>query len=454
MKVLSSKYRCALLIAVCLIACLPSVHAQPPAQYEEYMQATVNLGRFNGYVLVARDGKPVFSQGYGMANFEDDVANSSKTKFRIASVTKTFTAVAIMMLQERGKLSASEPVCKYLRNCAERWKPLTIRHLLSHTSGIPDYIASPDFMRTISMATTPDAIINSVRSGPLQFEPGSGFAYSNSNYIVLGRIIEIVAKQPYAAFIKSNILAPLGMKDTGYDDNSTLLKHRAIGYLGQPGSMISARYMDMSNAYAAGGLYSTAEDLLRWDQALLTERILKKSSIDEIFTPGKGGVGYGWFVNRQTGGLVQMQSGLNSGFASAIYRYPEEKVSIILLSNLEDSAAHLGRIGHDLAAITFGEKYELPRANVEIKVDAKAIEKYVGQYEFGPGRIINISRQEDRLFSQRGNEPAFEMFAESDTKYFFKGADVRFEFQLDAAGKVTGVILRANGQDMPGKKIK
>lgn len=455
MRFLSSGYSCVLSMVIIMLAGTSPMSGQANQQpYAEYMTAATQLGWFNGYVVVARDGEPIFSQGYGRANFEDDVANTSRTKYRLASITKTFTAVAIMMLQEKGSLAVSDPVCKYLAECPAAWKPVTIRHVLGHTAGIADYAAAPDFMSRIGLPTAPDALMATVRPLPLQFGPGSNFAYSNTNYIILGRIIEKVSGQSYAAFIKNKILDPLGLADTGYEDGSTLIKHRAAGYRHGPETMTPARYMDMSNAYAAGGLYSTPEDLVRWDQALATEKILSKRSLDEIFTPGKGNAGFGWFVDRDGGRPRQMQSGLNSGFASAMYRFPDERVAIILLSNVEDTATHLGRIGHDLAAITFGEKYEVPKANVEIKVDADKLRKLVGQYDFGPGRIITVSLQNGGLFSQRANEPAFEMFAESETRFFLKVADVRFEFQTGEAGAVLGVMVRANGRAMPGRKVR
>jgi len=145
---------------------------------------------------------------------------------------------------------------------------------------------------------------------------------------------------------------------------------------------------------------------------------------------------------------------LNSGFASAVYRYPNERLSIILMSNVENSAPHLARIAHDLAAISFGEKYEFPQTRVETKIDPTRIDRFLGQYEFGPGRMITVTREGDKLFAQRGSEPAFEMFAESDTKYFLKIGDVRFEFVIESSGAVSGLVLRANGQEMQGKKVK
>lgn len=455
MKVLKCKYRCVCALVMFLLLSNSNAGAQAiEPRFDEYMNRTVKLGRFNGYLLVARDGKTIFGKGYGMANFEEDIPNTPQTKFRLASITKSFTAMAVMILQERGKLSLPDSICKYVSDCPEAWQPVTVRQLLNHTSGIPDYVSAPDFMRTISLRLTSDDLIANFKNKPLQFASGANFSYSNSNYILLGRIIEKVSGQPFAVFLQENIFAPLKMENSGYDDNSTLLKHRAIGYIKQPDRIINARYMDMTNAYAAGGLYSTAEDLLLWNQALDAGKLVSKKSSEEIFTPGKGGVGYGWFINRDSNRLLITQGGLNSGFAASILRYPKERVCIILLNNFENAAPYLARIGHDLTAILFAEKYELPSEAIAVKVDAKIYDAYVGEYDFGQNRIITITKEGDKLFAQRGGAPRSEMFSESETRFFLKVADVSFVFDKDSAGKVIGLTLYANGQEMKGNKVK
>ena len=455
MKSLKSKYQCVFtLVMFCLFPIAEQSAQALDPRFDEYMNAAVKLGRFNGYVLVAKDGKVIFGKGYGMANYEEDIPNTPQTKFRLASITKSFTAMAVMMLQEKDKLSLQDSICKHLNDCPETWKSITIRHLLNHTSGIPDYVSLPDFMRTVSLRLTNDELIASFKNKPLLFAPDERFAYSNSNYILLGRIIENLSGQPYGVFIKENIFTPLRMMNSGYDDNSTLLKHRAIGYIKQPDKLINARYMDMTNAHSAGALYSTAEDLLLWDQALNTEKLVSKKSLDEIFTPGKGGVGYGWFINRDFNRLLVTQSGLNSGFAAQIFRYPEEKACIILLNNFENAAPHLARIGRDLTAILFGEKYELPRERVAVKVDPKTYDAYVGEYEYGPNRVVIITKEGDKLFAQRRGAPRAEIFPESETKFFLIIADAQLVFLKDGAGKVSGIILYANGQEMKGNKVK
>ena len=190
---------------------------------DEYMNASVKVNHFTGTILVARDGQPIISKGYGMADYELNVPNSPQTVFRLGSVTKQFTAMAIMMLQERGKLSVSDPICKYLEKCPAAWQPVTIRNLLTHTSGIPNYTDSPDFFEKVATAGyTSASLVDLFRDKPLDFAPSEKYKYSNSGYHLLGLIIEKTSAISYAQFLHENIFKPLGMKSTGYDDSRAL----------------------------------------------------------------------------------------------------------------------------------------------------------------------------------------------------------------------------------------
>ena len=233
------------------------------------MAARVKRDHFSGSILIARDGKVLFSQGYGMANLEHDVPNTPQTKFRLGSITKQFTAMAIMILQERGKLNVQDKVKKYLPDAPKAWDEITIHHLLTHTSGIPNYTAFPEFLKTLPVRVTLKELIAKFKDKPLDFKPGEKFRYSNSGYVVLGQIIETASGQNYPTFMKEAIFDPLEMNDTGYDNATAIIKHRASGYTRRLGIVLTnCDYVDMSIPHAAGALYSTVEDLLKWDQAL------------------------------------------------------------------------------------------------------------------------------------------------------------------------------------------
>jgi CubicO group peptidase (beta-lactamase class C family) len=446
-------------LALCLLF-VAQVSAQtaasPPAQeiagkVEEYINAAMRVNRFSGAVLLARDGKPIVSRGYGMANIEHGVANTSQTVFRLGSVTKQFTGMAIVLLQERGKLSVNDPICKYLSDCPQAWQPITIKNLLTHTAGIPNYTEFPDFMKTAAAETTAAELTNRFRDKPLQFALGEKYAYSNSGYYLLGTIIERASGKSYADFLQENIFTPLGMKHSGYDNPVRIIKNRAAGYARTSDGFINAAPISMSTAYAAGALYSTVEDLLLWDQALYTEKLVSRKSLDEAFTPFKSNYGYGWSIGKRYDRQVIAHGGGIFGFSSYIARYPADRLTVIVLSNVEGAPS--GEIANNLAAIVFGAKYEIPAERKEIQVAAKTLEKYVGQYQLTPQLVLNVSLENGKLLAQVSTQPKLELFAESETVFFFKTVNAQVTFVVNAQGEVTGLVFRQGGADIPAKKI-
>ena len=322
------------------------------AKLAEFMEARATKGGFSGTVLVARGDELLLRQGYGMANLEHDVPNRPETKFRIASLTKQFTAAAILLLQEQGKLDVRAPIKTYLSDCPKAWDEITVHNLLTHTSGMPTLMGSPDFLMMMRTPATPDALIARFKDRPLEFKPGERFSYSNTGYAVLGRIIEKLSGKTYAEFIRDQIFTPLAMNDSGYDDLARLVKHRASGYTRMPMGTRNAPYLDMTNPFAAGGLYSTVDDLLKWDRALASNRLLSKTSQDAMFTPFLQEYGYGWRIARVFDRPMVAHSGGINGFTTNIRRFPADNVCIIVLSNVEKAPAV--QLGNDLAAIVFG----------------------------------------------------------------------------------------------------
>ena len=250
----------------------------------EYMDSLVKAGWFNGTILIARDGKVFVSQGYGMANFELEVPNTPQTKFRLGSITKPFTAMAIMLLQERGKLSVQDSICKYVADCPAAWQSITIHHLLSHTSGLAKHDKAGDYLKTAMMPMTVAQLIDSFKNKPADFKPGEKYDYNNNGYILLGHVIEKVSGGSYEAFLRENIFAPLKMTDTGYDNHLPIIKNRAAGYMSEGGKLFNAVYVDQSQPFAAGALYGTTGDLLRLDQALSDGKFLTQKTLDTMFT--------------------------------------------------------------------------------------------------------------------------------------------------------------------------
>ncbi len=426
---------------------------QITAKADEYMNAAVKVDGFSGSVLVARDGKPIFNKGYGMANIELNVPNSPQTVYRLGSVTKQFTGMAITMLQERGKLSINDPLCKYVAACPDAWKPITIKNLLTHTSGIPNYTEFPDFAKTTILPISTTEMTDLLKSKPLDFTPNEKFSYSNSGFYMLGVIIEKVSGKTYADFLQENIFTPLKMKDTGYDNPLQIIKNRAAGYARTGGKILNASYMDMSVPYAAGSLYSTTGDLLLWDQALYTEKLVSQKSLDEIFTPYKSGYGYGWGIGKRFEHRSISHGGGIYGFATDISRFPDDKITAIVLTNIQGSPA--GKVSNDLAAIVFGAKYEVPQERKEIAVTAKLLEEYVGEYKIEqPSITLSITLENGKLLGQVNGQSKFALSPESETKFFSKDVNATITFSKDAGGQVAGLTLNQGGAGFPAKKIK
>jgi CubicO group peptidase (beta-lactamase class C family) len=312
---------------------------------DSYLNDLVSKGEFQGTVLLARDGRVLLSKGYGMADLENDVPNNRRTKFRIASLTKQFTAAGIMLLQQEGKLDVRDSVCKFIEECPDAWQPITLHHLLTHTSGLPENFSIQDLMSLALSRTPMREGLDMLKTQPLQSAPGETYRYSNVGYNMLGYIIEQVSGKQYEEYLREKIWTPLGMDDTGQDHEGLLIKRRATGYF-SPTS--KAQYLPIDLAAYAGGLYSTVEDLYKWDQALYTERLLPKSVLDVMFTPHQGDYGYGWTINQGEWGTVIAHGGRVPGFASNISRYPDRKATVIVLGNLE--APSLGQIVVDLTA--------------------------------------------------------------------------------------------------------
>jgi len=302
-----------------------------------------NYPLFSGAILVSQDGEILLSSGYRYANWELNVPNTSSTKFRLASLTQPFTALAIMMLQEQGLLEVNNSICDFIANCPANWQPITVHHLLTHTSGIPDYTAFPNAIHEAASSRTVTQLIDSFQDAPLEFEPGSQFSFSNSGYVLLGAIIESVSGLSYEDFVLNNIFSPLSMQDSGYDDTSQILKGRANGYTIDGRTLENGAYIAPSNLYSTAGLYSTIEDFDRWEQALSSGQLVSQKSLDQMLTPyvlaPKYGAeyGYGWVISLSQEHRVIWNVGSLPGFYNYFAHFPDDGVNIIVLSNLDTS---------------------------------------------------------------------------------------------------------------------
>jgi CubicO group peptidase (beta-lactamase class C family) len=355
-----------------------SDHLQTQTGAGQQMEQFVSSRDFSGVVLVARKGQVLFQKAYGLANREHGVANKLDTKFRLGSVTKQFTAMAIMILSERGKLNVTDPICKYIENCPTAWSAITVHHLLTHTSGIPDFTDFPDNDHYEHLPMTPLETMARFRDKPLEFVPGERFNYDNSGYLLLGHIVERTSGEKYEDFLRKNIYEPLGMLHSGYDHPRIVLKDRASGYATRGVEIFNADYIEMDQPLGGGSMYSTVGDLLRWDQALYTEKLVSRKSLQQIFTPNetvysatrpldrgwysRHKYGYGWDIaQRWFGRRLYSHAGGINGFQSMIMRYPEDRTLVVVLTNMESPEVQDGDlmeertiIANGLSAISFG----------------------------------------------------------------------------------------------------
>ena len=420
-------------------------------RFDDIARARADAGQFMGNVLIAKGDKAIFEKSYGLANMEWNVPNTVDGKFRIGSVTKQFTAACILLLEERAKLKTDDAVSKYVPNAPAAWAKISIYDLLTHTSGIPNFTSFPEYQRFQAEPTTPEKLLAFFRDKPLEFEPGSKWNYSNSGYEVLGYIIEKVTGQSYQQFLQENIFKPLEMKDSGYDSNSRVIPHHAYGYTPGPQGITDAGYVDMTVPYAAGGLYSTTGDLLKWQNGLYGGRVLTPASLEKMTRPFRNDYGCGLFISTVNGHKRMEHGGGIQGFNSELVYWPDEKMTIVVLANLNGNGP--SSIAQDLAATVHGEKITLPGERKEITLTPEQLQQFVGRYSLTPTIHADITLEGDQLYTQLTGQPRFPLFAESPTSFFLKVVDAQVTFHKDASGKVTELTIHQGGRDTVAKKI-
>lgn len=312
------------------------------SRIDRIMQTHYAAGDFSGTVLVARSGAVLYQHAFGPANREWDVPNDLETRFEIGSMTKQFTALLVLQLVNEGKLRLDGHISDYLPYYRKDiGSGITLSELLSHTSGVPNFIGLPGFLEGPASRTHYSAkdFVEKYCSGDLEFEPGTKFHYSNSGYFILGAILETVSGKSYEELLRERIFEALGMKNSGYAHSETIIPHRASGYERSPAGFHNARYYDMSIPFAAGALYSTVGDLFLWDQALYGEQLLPARFRDLLFKPNLQNYGYGWGIlvpeasSPYAGEPIPMHGGAIFGFQSVIQRIVTHKETIILLDN-------------------------------------------------------------------------------------------------------------------------
>jgi D-alanyl-D-alanine carboxypeptidase len=526
------------------------------AKIDALMSETYKPGEPGAAIIVRKDGRTILRKGYGLADLELGVPIAPDMVFRLGSITKQFTAVSILMLAQDGKLGLQDEITKFLPDYPAQGRTITVEHLLTHTSGIQSYTDLPEWLPLWRKDMALAELIGLFKDKPMQFEPGTRWAYNNSGYILLGAIIEKVSGRTYEQFLNERIFKPLGLGGSGYDSTERIIPRRVPGYQKGRDGFVNAPYLSMTQPYAAGSLFSTVDDLAVWSDAVFSGKLVGKEWLAKAFTPytlagGEStGYGYGWFIGDFAGHRSIEHGGGINGFTSYEMTFPEDRIFIAILTNSAiagrepepravraawlalglteperkavtlaakdlDAVAgvyadvrkqeyHISREGGKLyAQRQGGAKNELfaaaatdfflkdnparflfikdaggrvtglriqarigpaqifartdkplPAPRREAKVDPALYDRLAGDYELAPDFTITILRRGDRLISQATGQPEVELFPESETRFFLKVVDAQVDFVMDAAGRVTGLVLHQGGQDLPAKKVR
>ncbi|MCW3081779.1 serine hydrolase [Segetibacter sp.] len=419
---------------------------------DSYMQALTKYAGFNGAVLVAKDGNILLEKGYGLRNAQAGITHDENSVFQIGSVTKQFTATIIQQLELEGKLSLKDTLSKFFPQY-QYANRITIENLLNHVSGIYNYTQNVDFMQnhaTESLGQT--SFWSMIKDKPLSFEPGSKFNYSNSGYLILGYLIEKVTGQPYESVVRKYLFEPAGMSHSGFDFTHLASPVKSVGYLALSEQVKTpAPIVDSTVAFSAGAIYSTVRDLYNWNIALNSGKLLPLVNLEKAYKPYKQKYGFGFMADSLYGKRLISHGGGIYGFVSDLAYVPEDKVSVVILSN---KPYHLSTTERDLLAVLYNQPYKLAEEPKEVMVDTLTLNKFVGEYELAPTFKITIVQVGGRLKAQATGQSQFDLFAKTENEFFYKVVDARVEFVKNGKGEVESLILHQNGQDIPGKKVK
>jgi CubicO group peptidase (beta-lactamase class C family) len=332
----------------CLAGASVACRAAAP-DYDGLIRPLVAAGDFMGAVLVSRGEQTVFEKAYGFADLEWNVSHTVDAKFRIGSISKQFTAASILLLAQDKKVELDRSITSYVPDAPQAWKPVTLHHLLTHTSGIPDFLGFPDFQSKKTLPSAPSETILRFRDRPLEFSPGTEGRYSNSGYVLLANVVEDVSGETFPGFLLKRVLEPLGLHDTGIDTHRAILSHRARGYTRFRQGLGNADYIDMSIATGGGSLYSTVGDLRRWSLELHQGRVLSADLYHRMTTPTFHNYGYGLEIRSEPGGRIIGHGGGMEGFSGFLQFRERDQLVSAVLSNVSTDAT--GRLANRLAEL-------------------------------------------------------------------------------------------------------
>ncbi len=409
-------------------------------------------------VLVARDGNVLYRKGFGYADIKNKIQVTPDTKFRIGSVTKQFTAAAILKLQENSQLSIDDKLTKFLPDFP-RADEVTVHQLLTHTSGIHSYTGKSDFIDMVAKTITPDSLIRYFKNDPYDFNPGEKMIYNNSAYFLLGYIISKVSGKPYETYLKETFFDPLGMKNTGVHYAGIKLEHEAKGYSKNNDKFEEALNWDMSWAGGAGAMYSTVDDLLKWNQALHSGKVLNEKSFTAAITPTvlKTGeqpsmkYGYGLGLNNYRGADIIGHSGGLHGFLTQLTYFPKEKITVVMFTNT--STPEINFDPNKIAEAFIWPTLDKQNSFSESTFKPKNLQQYTGRFEIANVGVMTITTADDKLYAQLSGQQKFEIFPMAEDEFFWKVVTARLKFFRNEKGEISHSVLYQSGQELTAKKL-
>lgn len=433
---------------------------------DKYMQGKVEFSNFSGAILVARNDSIILQKGYGLADREWGIANTTDTKFHIASNTKQFTAICILQLAEQGKLSLDDKLSKYFKGF-EYGDTVTIHMLLTHSSGIQDYYNFETFNNLKPLSVSKDSMVALFERQLFDFLPGTDINYSNSGYFLLGLIIEKVSGQSYENYIKQHVFKIAGMENTGIDKYDTILPKRAKGYVMSETGVVNAfdENYRIGTQFAVGSIYSTVEDIYKFDRALYGNSILNEASKKKMFYPYGYSIkqktdtsshqyidplwnhlGYGCWIDTFLTHKRIFTRGHNFGFKSTIFRFVDDNICIVVLQNNEELP---DRVAEPLSAMMFGNDVIIPYKHEPYKINSEKLKKYTGRWVGNINNekwIIDIVIKDNKLYRRIEGAPDLEIIPESETKFFYSdGQDKVFDFTQNGTNEITQCWFVING---------
>ena len=435
-----------------LVLLLTAVVAVRADNVDEHIKAEMQRQRIAGLsVAVIKEGKIVKVEGYGFGNIELNVPARPETVYKIGSVSKQFIATGIMILVEEGKVSLDDKISKFLEGTPDTWKDITVRHLLTHTSGIVREAPGFDPLKIQNDAD----VIKTAYPLPLRFAPGEKWEYCNVGYFTLAEIIRKVTGKPWDDYLKERVFGPLDMNATRTTTITEMVPNRANGYEWRNGKQQNAQiYFALR---PSGAFLSTVLDLAKWDAVLYTDKVLKQSVRDQMWTRVKlndgtsSDYGFGWQLETVRGHNLVSHGGSLPGFRASLLRFVNDKLTVVVLTNSDNANPR------DVALKVAGLYIPgLIPERIAAKVDAKVFEAYVGQYQPNAATVLTVTREGDKLMVQQGSGEKRELVPESETNFFMpQQLQLTYTFAKDEKGQVTHLVVQREGQEQGrAKKIK